>query len=208
MRKGRLFGWAVVAAAAGAAVVLLRPQQHELARPTPVRGESAKGDAPPAEAKLALPPREGLSRPSRDLFASNTPPVREPARKPPVAVKAEPEIPPAPVAPPVPYRVAGQVVHDGPVQVVLARDDRRVSRARGRYAGGRLPGRIDQARTRHAGVHAARAPAPPCRRLFAGGAAGAAGAAAANRRPRRRGRFNCVGKAPRACRPEANSRWR
>jgi hypothetical protein len=124
MRKGRLFGWAVVAAAAGAAVVLLRPQQHELARPTPVRGEFAKGEAPPAETKLALPPREGLSRPSRDLFASNTLPVREPARKPPVAAKAEPEIPPAPVAPPVPYRVAGQVVHDGPVQVVLARDDR------------------------------------------------------------------------------------
>ena len=31
---------------------------------------------------------------------------------------------PAPVAPPMPYRVAGQVVHDGPARVVLARDDR------------------------------------------------------------------------------------
>ena len=32
--------------------------------------------------------------------------------------------PPKPVAPPVPYRVAGQVMHDGMNQVVLARDDR------------------------------------------------------------------------------------
>jgi hypothetical protein len=32
--------------------------------------------------------------------------------------------PPKPVAPPMPYRVAGQVSHDGIMQVVLARDDR------------------------------------------------------------------------------------
>jgi hypothetical protein len=113
-----------VAAAAGVALVLLRPHGQELAQTAPVRAESARADAPPAADRLALPPREGLGRPSRDLFASNAPPVREPARKPPVAVKAEPENPPAPVAPPVPYRVAGQVVHDGPVQVVLARDER------------------------------------------------------------------------------------
>jgi len=32
--------------------------------------------------------------------------------------------PPKPIAPPVPYRVAGQVMHDGLNQVVLVRDDR------------------------------------------------------------------------------------
>jgi len=34
------------------------------------------------------------------------------------------EAPPKPVAPPLPYRIAGQVTHDGAMQVVLARDDR------------------------------------------------------------------------------------
>lgn len=71
---------------------------------------------------MTLPSREGLNRPSGDLFGSNAPPVRPAPRAKPQAVVPEP--PPAPQPPPVPYRVAGQVVHEGPPRIVLARDDR------------------------------------------------------------------------------------
>jgi len=74
------------------------------------------------EGTLSLPSRDGLSGPRGELFGSNAPPVRAaPKHKVPVEAAAPP---PAPVAPPMPYRVAGQVVHDGPPRVVLARDDR------------------------------------------------------------------------------------
>ena len=81
------------------------------------KNESRSGDG-----ALSLPSRDGLSGPRGELFGSNAPPVRAaPKHKGPVEAAAPP---PAPVAPPMPYRVAGQVVHDGPPRVVLARDDR------------------------------------------------------------------------------------
>lgn len=80
------------------------------------------GEPRPSESALVLPSREGLNRPSGDLFASNSPPVRAaPAKPRPPAQEAAPA-PPAP--PPMPYRVAGQVVHEGPPRIVLAREDR------------------------------------------------------------------------------------
>jgi cohesin domain-containing protein len=71
--------------------------------------------------ELALPSREGLNRPRGNPFASSAPPPSPAAKQQPASAPAEPL---APVAPPVPYRVAGQVVHEGPPHVVLARDDR------------------------------------------------------------------------------------
>jgi hypothetical protein len=120
MRKGRVLGWAAVAAAAGAAAVFLPPPEPPS---PPVVVQSAKPEVPPSDSRLTLPSREGLGRPSRDPFASHTPPPR-PAPAPKQAATPPVAVPAAPVAPPVPYRVAGQVVHDGPAQVVLARDDR------------------------------------------------------------------------------------
>jgi hypothetical protein len=123
--KKKFVGWTVVAlAGAGAAVVLAPNEAPQPASEREATVTVSKAEAPrPQQAPLTLPAREGLNRPSRDLFASNVPPEPRPARK----AAAPPEAaapPPAPVAPPMPYRVAGQVVHDGAPQVVLARDDR------------------------------------------------------------------------------------
>ena len=72
---------------------------------------------------FTVPSREGLRRPRGELFASNAPPVRAaPQKKQAVQEAAPPPPPPAPPA--MPYRVAGQVVHEGPPRIVLARDDR------------------------------------------------------------------------------------
>jgi hypothetical protein len=88
--------------------------------PRPVAA-APKNEPRGSDGTLVLPSRDGLSGPRGELFGSNAPPVRA-APKHKAAVEAPP--PPAPVAPPMPYRVAGQVVHDGPPRVVLARDDR------------------------------------------------------------------------------------
>lgn len=66
-----------------------------------------------------LPLREGIGRRRGELFPAQSwappPPKRAPAAK--VAL-------PAPTPPPMPYRVAGRVVHDGVAHVVLAKGDR------------------------------------------------------------------------------------
>jgi Cohesin domain len=124
--KKKLVGWTVVAlAAAGAAAVVLAPNEApQRASEREATVSVSKAEAPrPQQAPFTLPAREGLNRPSRDLFASNAPPPPRPTRK--AASASEVAAPPpTPVAPPVPYRVAGQVVHDGAPQIVLARDDR------------------------------------------------------------------------------------
>ena len=112
----------MLAAAAGAGVWFFADQ------PAPPVSDPQRVAAVPrneprsSEGTLILPSRDGLSGPRGELFGSNAPPVRAaPKHKAPVEAAAPP---PAPVAPPMPYRVAGQVVHDGPPRVVLARDDR------------------------------------------------------------------------------------
>jgi len=111
---------AAAAAAAGAWLFFDAPQRPQPeARPPEqaTRGEPQGGDS-----RFGLPSRDGLSQPRGDLFGSNVPQARsKPSKSKPVA---ESPPPPAPVAPPMPYRVAGQVIHDGPPRVVLARDDR------------------------------------------------------------------------------------
>jgi cohesin domain-containing protein len=114
-----MLGWVIVAgAAAVAATVLgpLRPAQTD----SPVAAKAPRGkDAPPADSSLAeLPAREAMGKPRGELFGP--PPVPAAA---PRAAAARPQ-PPKPVAPPMPYRVAGQVMHDGAVHVVLANGDR------------------------------------------------------------------------------------
>ena len=110
--------------AAGLAVVL---QVSEPPSPLAPEGKDTANTTAATEPRsspssMTLPSRGGLDRPRGDLFGSNAPPVR---RAPPVKQQVAPEPPPpAPVPPPMPYRVAGQVVHEGPPRIVLARDDR------------------------------------------------------------------------------------
>lgn len=120
-RKNKVLGWALAAAAAAACVWFFADNPApRVSAPQPVaaapKNESRSGDG-----ALSLPSRDGLSGPRGELFGSNAPVRAAPKHKAPVEAAAPP---PAPVAPPMPYRVAGQVVHDGPPRVVLARDDR------------------------------------------------------------------------------------
>lgn len=118
-RKFLILAGIAGAAAAGAWLAFEAPPATES-----VTAAAPSAERQPEERSFTLPSREGLSRPRGDLFGSNAPPVRvAPAKKQPVQEAAAP--PPAPTPPPpVPYRVAGQVVHDGPPRIVLARDDR------------------------------------------------------------------------------------
>jgi len=119
-RKNKVLGWTLAAAAAAGVWFFVAKPAPQVSDPQPV-ATAPKNEPRTGEGPLSLPSRDGLSGPRGELFGSNAPPVRAaPKHKGPV--EAPP--PPAPVAPPMPYRVAGQVVHDGPPRVVLARDDR------------------------------------------------------------------------------------
>jgi len=121
VKKGRLIiGAAAGSLAAVAAAVLLitAPSAPGLA---PQRTGTASGTGARAvqDKYAALPMRESIGKRRGEPFeARSWAPVA------PVPVAKGPVVPPKPVAPPVPYRVAGQVIHDGMNQVVLARDDR------------------------------------------------------------------------------------
>jgi cohesin domain-containing protein len=107
-----LVGVAVVAGA----VALLYPQSQPLpVSNAPSGAPSAPGA--PEERFAALPSRQAIGRARGEPFGARS---WTPAPKAPKVALA----PPKPVAPPLPYRIAGQVTHDGVMQVVLARDDR------------------------------------------------------------------------------------
>lgn len=113
MRR-RLIG---IVLAVGVALVALRwlppsfvSEPQSAAAPPAATGQEARGD----ERFAALPSRAPLGAPRGALFGQ---PPRKPA---PAAPAAEAK----PVAPPLPYRVAGRLVHDGVSKVVLARGDR------------------------------------------------------------------------------------
>ena len=110
-----LTGCAVVAG--GAALVY---SQGEPPPPATTRASSAapSAQAAPAERYSALPSRESIGKARGEPFGARS--WVPPAPKRATVVEA----PPKPVAPPLPYRIAGQVTHDGAMQVVLARDDR------------------------------------------------------------------------------------
>jgi len=117
LRKKRILGLLVVAGAGVAAASLLLPErlQPDSAQPAKAEVRSASSDGRFA----ALPSRDAIGKPRGELFGFRSwAPSRPVVRAGPAAAPA------APTPPPMPYRIAGQVVHDGTARVVLARDDR------------------------------------------------------------------------------------
>jgi len=120
--KKRIAGIAVAGAVTlVAAAALLRAPLTQLsagkdAAPS-ARESGTSGDARFA----ALPKREAIGKPRGQPFEARS---WASTASPKAAVAVAP---PKPVAPPMPYRVAGQVSHDGVTQVVLARGDRVVT---------------------------------------------------------------------------------
>ena len=117
MRKKRILGLLVVAGAGVAAASLLLPERlrPDSAQPAKTEARTASSDGRFA----ALPSRDAIGKPRGELFG-----FRSWAPSQPVVRAGPAPAPAAPVPPPMPYRIAGQVVHDGTARVVLARDDR------------------------------------------------------------------------------------
>jgi len=113
--RKKILGVALVAALAAAAASVLMP--GEQAKPGTEAQVSARPETGSRAEPIELPERSSLRKPRGELFAAPPPPPA-PARP---VVEARPE--PKPQAPPMPYRVAGQVSHEG-TTVVLARDER------------------------------------------------------------------------------------
>src|SRR5688500_16948820 len=114
-----IIGLGLAVAASGAALVFA---------PAPLPDPAATVQHPPQLAHTAqspliagLPARQGIGPLKGELFYS-----APPAKPPPPVVTSVPAAPPPapPSAPPMPYRFAGKVVHDGVAKVVLAKDDR------------------------------------------------------------------------------------
>lgn len=117
MRKKRILGLLVVAGAGVvvAGLLLTERPQPDSAQPAKTEVRSASSDGRFA----ALPSRDAIGKPRGELFGFRSwAPSRPVVRAGPAAAPA------APTPPPMPYRIAGQVVHDGTARVVLARDDR------------------------------------------------------------------------------------
>ena len=123
MTKARIVGWLVIASAAGAALNWW-PETDSAAAPPKQRPPPALTVKSDEERFASLPARESIGEVRGELFAARswTPPQR--VERPAAAAAPAPVAAAAPQAPPLPYRFAGQVVHDGGARVVLARDDR------------------------------------------------------------------------------------
>jgi hypothetical protein len=123
VRKKTLLGLAALVGI-GAVAALLLPEETSAPDRTVAPAAAVEGaGSRSAESRFAaLPSRAGLSTQRSDPFGvSRAPAPRAAAAAP---AQAAPQPPPVPTAPPMPYRVAGQLVRDGVPQVVLARDDR------------------------------------------------------------------------------------
>jgi hypothetical protein len=132
LHKKRLIGLIAVAGAVAAAGLLWptdAPQNEVVQAVAPRAG----GQGEVADSRFAtLPSRETIGKPKGELFGSRSwePPARPRAAAKAAAAPAAPVAPEpvaAPAPPPNPYRVAGQVLHDGTAQVVLAKGDRVVT---------------------------------------------------------------------------------
>lgn len=108
-----LTGLTVVAS--GSALVHSQTEQQPAAKAS---SAAPSAQAAPEERYSTLPSRQAIGKPRGEPFGARSWVPVAPAR--PKVVEA----PPKPVAPPLPYRIAGQLTHDGGMQVVLARDDR------------------------------------------------------------------------------------
>jgi len=109
MARKILVGCLVAAAAAAVAAAWLpqAPAPAPVAQPAPAPQVRAE------ERAFALPQRETLAKASGPLFS--VPPLPSKTQAPPAVVQ--------PAAPPMPYRVAGQLVESGALHIVLARGD-------------------------------------------------------------------------------------
>jgi hypothetical protein len=113
--KKRIIGLLVAAAVLAGAVLFVPAPGTDV---QVSKGSAQVSQSKPADRFAALPAREGMGAPQGKPFGSQDwAPL-------PSAVSNVKAAPVAPTAPPMPYRVAGRVVHEGAAHVVLAVGDR------------------------------------------------------------------------------------
>jgi hypothetical protein len=113
--KKRIIGLLVAAAVLAGAVLFVPAPGTDV---QVSKGSAQVSQSKPADRFEALPAREGMGAPQGKPFGSQDwTPL-------PSAVSNVKAAPVAPTAPPMPYRVAGRVVHEGAAHVVLAVGDR------------------------------------------------------------------------------------
>jgi hypothetical protein len=85
----------------------------------PASGGERRADTPADGRFAALPSRESIGAPAGQLFFPHSwaPPMQAPVEA------SVPAPPPKPSAPPMPYRVAGKIMHEGRPHIVLAKGD-------------------------------------------------------------------------------------
>ncbi len=115
--KKNVLAWVAIGAAALAAAAALSDFPDKPAPATPVAATAGAKAEP--ERFASLPAREPIGRARGSLFETQAlAPKAAPAK--PITVAAAPA---RPVAPPMPYRVAGKLVRDGTVQVLLSKGE-------------------------------------------------------------------------------------
>jgi hypothetical protein len=122
VHKKRLILWAVIIS--GAVVAAAWAPRAPVEAPLAASAERSTASVQPAPSTgrfSQLPARDLIGRASGELFPAQS---QKPQAAPTAAAKAPPPPPQAPVAPPIPYRVAGKVAHEGGTHVVLAKGDR------------------------------------------------------------------------------------
>lgn len=121
-KKPVLIALLLAAAGLAAALALVESPASRRDAPAAVAVPSpGKADEEVGERYAALPARAPIGEAGGEPFGPRS------WAPPPVVSRAEHRAPPRPAAPPMPYRVAGQVTHEGIVQVALARDERVVT---------------------------------------------------------------------------------
>lgn len=125
VQRRRILLWLGVGTVASAALAQLLPEQPRHGASPARRQVSAPLASPhPASERFAsLPGRESIGKARGELFASRSWAPPAPARTT-AARAAAPQVPEKPAAPPNPYRVAGQVVAEDGMRIVLAKGDR------------------------------------------------------------------------------------
>jgi hypothetical protein len=125
VNRKRLVLWVVLVGGGAAAAAHWLPAVLETPAPavTLVEARPESMRPPAAEVRWTnLPARDPIGNPAGELFLPQSwaPPSPPPVK---VAAKVQESAPPKPTAPPMPYRVAGKMVHEDRPQVVLAKGD-------------------------------------------------------------------------------------
>jgi hypothetical protein len=117
VKRKRILWWLGLASVGAAAAAQFIPAPAPATAPLARRAERGEAPNSSAAALAALPAREAIGKPQGELFGPRS-------WAPPKAAERAVAIPEKPAPPPIPYRIAGQVIGENGMRVVLSKGDR------------------------------------------------------------------------------------